>query len=267
MHLAMESTERGDWSQAESLFENAVKICPEDERAREQYAEALWRRGAGDSALVQMQEAARLSEGDPRLQVRLGEMYLATGDLDSAAQRADRAIARQPKLSTGWALSADVARRRGDVHEALHHYHRAISLQPNYPRVQRAVAWLYFTQNRPQRALSTLQGIRDVGVSGRRPLDVIYLEGMVLKSLGRHDDAVDRLTECVGRGGATADAFFELAEAAWLSGELLQARWATTEALRLQPQDQRSLQMLAQIEAARQEMATAARRRPAPNSW
>src|SRR5262245_34806009 len=61
----IDAQERGHWEQAEAYFAEAVAKCPQDERARCGYAEALWRRGALSEAIIHMEEAVRLSGHDP----------------------------------------------------------------------------------------------------------------------------------------------------------------------------------------------------------
>ena len=55
MHRGLDAMAKGNWLDAEAKFRSAVETYPEDERAREHFAEALWRRGASDEALLQMQ--------------------------------------------------------------------------------------------------------------------------------------------------------------------------------------------------------------------
>jgi Flp pilus assembly protein TadD len=67
---------------AEASFRQAVDASPQDERARGEYAQLLWKRGATTEAVRHMTEAVRLSGGSPKLLVELGEMQLALGDLN-----------------------------------------------------------------------------------------------------------------------------------------------------------------------------------------
>ena len=249
--------QRGDWQRAESLFAGAVVSCPTDERARGHYAETLWHRGASDDALVQMQEAVRLSAGDPVLLVRLGEMYLAQGDLQNAWRLAESAIGVQPKLATAWALRADVERRRNNFVDALASYHRALGYQPNYSRVQLAVAWLYHEQGRPQRALATLENLSDQFAPGQEPEEVLYLRGLAFSALGRYEDAADSLIAASRRGQPTAEMLCHLAAAELLAGRPVGAELAVQEALRIQPRHQMSQQLRVRIAEVRQRMAAA----------
>ena len=83
--------ERGEQPKAETLLAQAVAACPVDAEARRHYAEALWRRGAQQEAIAQLEEAGRLAGEDASLWARLAEMHLASGQPDLARQNAEQA--------------------------------------------------------------------------------------------------------------------------------------------------------------------------------
>ena len=255
----LEAVERGDRDGAQLAFQGAVDTCPEDERARQQYAESLWNQGGGEDAILQMEEAVRLSGDSPALLVRLGQMYLAMGDLDSAWQRAEWANAVKPMLASAWALRGDIEQRRGALNNALASYHRALSYQPNYPPVQLAVARIYHQLNRPQRALVTLQTLADQTVPGNEPAELAYLEGLAFKSLGRYEDAIRSLIAANQQGPQTPELLYQLGEAKLLAGDPDAAQRAAHAALSLQSWHQPSRQLLVRIQQQRQRTATAVR--------
>jgi Flp pilus assembly protein TadD len=67
--------ERGRQQDAEALLAKAVAACPADAEARRHYAEALWRRGARQEAIAQLEQSDRLAGDDALLWTRLAEMY------------------------------------------------------------------------------------------------------------------------------------------------------------------------------------------------
>jgi tetratricopeptide (TPR) repeat protein len=191
-HLSLQgldAQQRGQWERAETLFASAILKCPGDERARYGYAESLWQRGAWDQAIGHMEDAVRLSGDDPERLVRLGQMYRSQGNLPLAGRQADRAIAANPQLATAWALRGHVWHAQGNRTEALTSYHRALSYQQPLPEVQLAIAEIYAQENRPQRALATLQALAASFPPGQVPPEVSYHEGLALRALGRHQDA------------------------------------------------------------------------------
>ena len=231
-----DAMQQGQWTEAERLFTESIAKCPVDERSRCHYAEVLWRRGAEEKAISQMREGVRLSGGNATLAVRLGEMYLARRDLAQAASQAEDVIRRQAELPRAWALHGDVRLRHGKTEEALSSYHRALSYQEYFPRVQLAIAEIYRRDGRPDRALGTLIALSDHYPTGQVPQDVLIQRGLALKELKRYDDAVKDLAQVQETGTASADVLFHLGEARLLAGDPVNANLALLEALEQSPQ-------------------------------
>src|SRR5262245_41735488 len=231
----IDAQQRGHWDRAETLFAAAILKCPSDERARWGYAEALWRRGASGQAISHMEEAVRLSGHDPERLVRLGQMYRGRGELDHAGELAERAIAANPQLAAAWALRGEVLQSHGRRTEALAAYHRALSYAQPLPDVQLAIADIYAQDNRPQRALATLQALASAS-PGTSPPEVLFREGMVLRALARHDDSVRVLTELAQRGNPPPELLAELARSQMLAADVPAARQTIAAALHGFPQ-------------------------------
>jgi tetratricopeptide (TPR) repeat protein len=253
----MDAMQHGHWPEAENLFGSAVKTCPASERARAGFAETLWQKDSRDEAIAQMEEAVRLSGGDPEMLVRLGEMHLAKGDLDSAELRAETAIKNQRHLASAWALRGDVQKSRGRLDEALLSYHRALSYQDHYPRVQVAISEVYRLQNRPLRALATLDHLSDRYAPGTIPSDVLFLRGLAQKALNRHDDAVESLAAAAKVGTPSADMLFQLSEAQLLAGDSVAARTTVMESLARHPQHLASQRLASRLQEEQQRVSVA----------
>jgi tetratricopeptide (TPR) repeat protein len=249
----MGAQQQGRWDQAETLYASAVTRCPTDERARCGYAESLWQRGAHDEAVSHMEEAVRLSGNDPERRVQLGNMYLSLGQLDRAANLAEAAIIANRQLPGAWALKGDAERARGQMDAAVASYHRALSTQEHYPAVQLALAEIYAQQNRPQRALATLQSLADDFPPGQTPANVLYREGLVLRQLGRYRDAAKAIAAASDKD-PSADLLCELARTHLMAGDPASASLANAAALARDAQHAASLQMRAELDS-RQQMA------------
>lgn len=231
----LDAQQKGRSDQAEQLFAAAIQRCPQDERARCCYAEILWQRGAQDEAVEHMEEAVRLSGSDPQRRVQLGKMYLARGQVHQASVQADKATSANRESAAAWALHGDVLKAEGLRDEALASYHRALAIQQHYPEVQLALADLYGQQDRPQRALATLQALADHYPPDAIPSEVSYREGLVLRRLSRYQDAVEQLAAAVARGPATPDMHYELAQTQILAGNRNAAAESVAAGLALHP--------------------------------
>jgi tetratricopeptide (TPR) repeat protein len=233
---AMAAQDHGRSEQAELLLADAVRQCPVDERARCGYAQSLWQRGACDSAVAHMEEGVKLSGYDPERRVQLGTMYLAQGQLEAAAQQAERAIQSNAQLASAWALQGKVEQAQGVRSEALANFHRALTLQPHFPEVQLALADIYAEQGRAQRCLATLQSLADAFPPDQVPVEVLTRQGLVLREMGRHLDATRVLAQAVDQGNPSAELLYQLAQAQLLSGDTASASRAVIAGLERDPQ-------------------------------
>jgi len=244
----IDAMQQGNWAKAESLLDKAVRTCQTDVRAHRNYAETLWQRGESTLALHHMQEAARLSDGEPELLVRLGEMHLATGKLDEAAKQADAAIRRNRHMASAWALQGDVQLQRGDRDEALANYHRALCYQEHFPRVQLMIAAIYQHTSRPRRMLATLDSLQDQYPAEQVPQDVYLMQGIALNMLGRPEQAIETLIAAKNAGKPHADVLYHWGEAYLAIGDRASAGHAADSALTLDANHIPSRQLLAQLE-------------------
>lgn len=252
-----DSLERGKLEDAETWFANAIKTNPVDERAHVQYAELLWRRSLHEDAIKHLEQSVKLSGGDPALVVRLGEMYLAQGDAERAWQQAELAIQSNRHLACAWALRGDVRRHEGKLQEALAEYHRSLSFEGHCPHVQLALAAIYREQNRPRRALSTLDALAEHYPPDEMPQEILLEQGLALKALGRHENAATLLAQATRRGEPSTELLFHLAEAQLLSGDTTNARLALIAALAQEPTHVASNQLKGQIDEQQQRMTAA----------
>jgi len=255
----MDAVQQGKLDEAEGWFEDAVKTNPADERAHVQYGELLWTKGLKDDAITHLEKSVELSGSDANLRVRLGEMYLARGDIDLAMQQADKAIQSHWDLACAWALRGDVHRRRGDFTQAVADYHRSLSEDAFCSSVQLSLAAIYRDQNRPRRALSTLQSLTENYAPDEQPQQLLFEQGLALIALDRYSDAAQVLDRAAARGDASAELLFHLAEARALSGDPANARLALTAALQREPQHAASHQLRDRLDEQQSRMTVSLR--------
>ncbi len=252
-----DSLQRGKLEDAEAWFANAIETNPVDDDAHVQYAELLWRRGLRPDAIKHLEQSVKLSGGDQALVVRLGEMYLAQGDAERAWQQAERAIQSNRQLPCAWALRGDVQRQQGKLQEALADYHRSLSFEGHCPHVQLALAAIYREQNRPRRALSTLDALAEHYPPNEMPQELLLEQGLALKALGRYENAASLLAQSTQRGEPSAELLFHLAEAQLLAGDTTNARLALVAALAQEPAHGPSNELKGQLDEQQRQLTAA----------
>jgi tetratricopeptide (TPR) repeat protein len=242
--------EQGKWDQGRDRLALAIKACPDDPEPHHHYAEALWHNGEKTKALAQMLEAKRLSGEDPQLTVRAGEMSLDLGRIPEASKLADEAIELNSRFGAAWSLRGQVAELQGRMDEALADLNRALQYQHDDKRALFLVAELYRQQGRPDRALSTLESLRDCYAPGEEPQQVLMLEGLAFAALHRYDDAADVYTVALTREPTSIELYDRLAEAQLLGGRPRDAVGTVNQALTLDPNHGPSRELAARVDLA-----------------
>jgi tetratricopeptide (TPR) repeat protein len=242
--------EQGEWRDAQRLLAQAVKVCPADVEARRHYAEVLWQQGERQKAISQLNEALRIGGPSVSIHVMLAEMRLAMNDRRGARQHAEYAIGMDPGSAAAWVARARVSLVENDDRGALDDYHHALGLAPDDHGTRLAVAEVYRRMNQPQRALSMLQGLADSYTPGEEPQQVLFLEGLAYRALGRYDEAIDTLSVACHRGPGSAELYYQLARSQFMAGNLTPAADAARQAVALEPHHQPSQDLLSQIQLA-----------------
>ncbi len=249
------------WNDAEELMSNAVKTCPEDLTARRHYAEALWHRGKREAAIEQLATVVKMSEDktvnndlegvddEISARVRLAEMLLAIGKLKEARRYAEAAIDTAPNVGSSWAARARVLARMGLFEEAGADYQRSLAYMPEDRSVLLGMAEVYRELNKPQEALVVLNTLADTYPLDAVPKEVIHLQGLALAAQGRYLAAAESYERVVSIEGATADNYFDLANAHWQAGSHDKAATAARQALQLDPLHRPSQTLMDRMQA------------------
>jgi tetratricopeptide (TPR) repeat protein len=220
----------GQWEIAEKLFTQALEVSKADDRAHWGLAESYWKRNDRELAVAHMEQAVRLSAGDPKFVQRLGRMYLELRRLNEAETHSLWALESRRDSAEAWALHGDCSKALGEHDEALAAYHRALALQPDFPEVQLQTAEIYLSQRRFDRLLATLDRLQDdVGVDDA-PLQVDLLQGIAMRELGRPEEARQCFARACLKDTDDATPHLQLAELALEQGEPMAALAALEKA-------------------------------------
>ena len=239
--------EMGQWGQAEVLLRQAISASPNDSQTRRYLAEALWRRGAADEALREIEAAVEIDRSDASLTVRAGEMMLAVGDAEQALAHAERAIGMDPKLASAWALRGRVFWQRNQSDRALADLQRALEYAPNSADVLLDLAALYRQRSQPTRCLTTLHHLLDCYPPGEEPQLALLLEGVTLTELGRPAQAAESLLAASQRGPRNAEVLYRLAQAQLAAGDAATAVATAQQALAVDGTHEQTRRLVAEL--------------------
>jgi type IV pilus assembly protein PilF len=157
---------------------------------------------------------------------QLGVTYLRQGDLKSAQDKLEKAVAQDDSLATAHSALALVYERLGDVKGAETEYRRALSLKPDDPDVLNGLA-VFLCANKPPPADAMAYFERALAI----PLSRSYYDrAMLLTNAGlcakRYDlpKAEEYLRQALNADPNYHEALLQLADVSWQRGNGLAAR-------------------------------------------
>lgn len=230
--------EQGNWSEAEVMLSRAIEACPVDSVAREHYAETLWRRGAREEALVQIEESIKLRGDDAALEVRAAEMHLTLGRADRSEAHVRWALILDPQLPGAWLVLGQLRARDGKHDDALAYYHRALMHDPDHRGALQALAELQTELGQPQKALINWQMLADTYEGDQQPAELQFALGAAYHANGRYDEAVEAFLVARQRGAPAVEVCRNLAVTWQAAGRADLAQSAAAEAALLERQFQ-----------------------------
>ena len=145
-------------------------------------------------------------------------MAIELGRVQVADKLSGDAIGLNPRFGPAWTVRGEVAELKGRPDEALLELNRALDFQHDDRRTLFLLAELYRQQDRADRALSTLETLRDCYAPGEEPQRLLLLQGLAYGAMHRYDDAADVYRLALNRDPQSMDLFDRLAESQLLGG-------------------------------------------------
>ncbi len=243
-----EALQQQKWSDAESLFAEALERSNADERAQWGYAEVLWRRGQFQQATEHMLRAVETSRGDPDYAVRLGQMYFEQKELPKAMEQAEVALRQHRNHAGAWALLGDIQREHRNLQAALDCYSKSLIFKNDAPAVQVSLAEVYREMGRPQRALATLTSLEHDLPEDKVPPKAWLLKGLAYADLGENSNAKKYFSLTAQRAGDSTELMLQLAQAQYQAGDLAEARLCLGQVLSRDSKNEAALSLQANLD-------------------
>lgn len=252
----LEAFQTGRLNQAKRLFSKATQQDPNDFRSRANLARTLHQSGDRQLAIFEMQQAVEMSNGDPKMIIELGQMYLDAGQWIPARRQVELALDANHKSPEAWVLKGKTAKSKGDYPQALADFQRALGFAPDMTEVQLEIVDTYQRMGQPLRALSTVEQVLSRHPIGGQPEHAILAKSDALVALNQLSSAIALLQTTSERENASAAVFARLAQAQMMSGNMPQARLAIDRGKQSFPNQPIFDQLGTQIASQQQRIAT-----------
>ena len=202
----------GHLQRAAQEFTRGTEINPTSLVARQRLAQSLFDQGRYSAAIGQIAIALEINPASPGSLLLLGNAHSNSGHPELAVEPLQRLVQDQPDHFAGHFNLAAAYAQQDRFAEASEHYSLALGLDPLHPTARLSAAKVEVNLRNFQQALDLTQRWAEVTPPSVDPIEVGYLRGISLRSLGRFADAEAALYRVVTANNANAEARLVLGE-------------------------------------------------------
>jgi tetratricopeptide (TPR) repeat protein len=221
--------------QSVTAFSTAVRLQPQNERARLALADVLMDMERFDEAEKVLQETVRLLPQGVQAQYRLGRLYQSRGQYDLALKNLEYAAGFTPLVGRDplFEMLALIYASQADFDRATEALRKQLGVNPNNADAHRRLGDTYVRQGRTDEALTEFLAALLVD-----PANVLSHVGIAQLQLraGNHVEAMRAAREALALDPAQKEARYVLATSLTRSGQAEDARREFAEFERLQTQ-------------------------------
>lgn len=152
----------GKYAEALSVYRDLRDRIPPNQldalsKTESHIGECLWHLQKPEDAFAAFQRAILADSWNAKARERLGELYLASGDLDQATDQAATLLKADPDNVEALSLLGTVDLERGDSAHAKEYFTRVLKIDPRQTDVAVALADVYNREQRPDTAREVLR--------------------------------------------------------------------------------------------------------------
>jgi protein O-GlcNAc transferase len=155
MRAALEHHEAGRFSQAESLYQQVVRLDPEHADALHHLGVIACQMGRNESAVTLMMRAINAKPSDPHFHSNLGLAYQSQGKLNDAVASYRQALSLKPDSVEAHYNLGNALLLQGRLDDAIASYHQAVLLRPDHADALNNLGVAFLRQGRLEDAVAS----------------------------------------------------------------------------------------------------------------
>lgn len=146
----------GYWQSSRTLFERAVKICPQSHGMVQNLGQTLFKSGDVEAAIPYFRQAITLDPDNSNYLNNLGYALTLMGETAEAEKMLRRSLEISPEYALAHCNMGICLMQQGQMDEAESHFKRAIELDPELVAARRNMGHLLMSLGRPLDAVNML---------------------------------------------------------------------------------------------------------------
>ena len=154
---ALELANRGRYAEAIKVWEQALKIDPENPKAQNNLGIALVRTGQLPEAIAHLERAVELKPEYAEAHANLGEALSMAARTEEAMAHWRRAVELNPDLAGAHASLGFALARKGSLDEAIAHWRKAVEIAPAMAGVENNLGVALSAQGKYDEAVAHLR--------------------------------------------------------------------------------------------------------------
>jgi superkiller protein 3 len=210
----------GNYSQAETIFRQVIRINPQDALAYYNLGTALYDQGKLEEAITYYQKAIQLNAKFAGTYIVLGAALYKQGKLEEAIAYYRQAIQLDPKFAGTYYNLGTALYDQGKLEEAITYYQKAIQLDPKYAGAYNSLAIALSNQGKLEEAITYYQ--KAIQLDPKYAGAYINL-AIVLSNQGKLEEAITYYQKAIQLDPKYAGAYINLGAVLYLQGKLEEA--------------------------------------------
>ncbi len=229
-----EALARGDLPAAESAFEEARRLEPDNPVVYSYLGELHARRREYGEALADFRKAIRLAPSEPQPYFRLAVLQARLERFHDARQTLNELLEARPDYPDTYLLLGRIAGEQGDHAAAEEHLRRYVRLQPEDPQGLGELGVVLLARENFQEAEAFLKRVLEIDPESE---PAHHNLGRLYSRRGEHERAREHLEAATRLLPGNAEGFYQLGTVLMRMGELAEAETAFRRALALEPEN------------------------------
>ena len=224
--------QRGDFSEAESIFRQVTEIDPNNADAYNNLGIALKDQGKLEKAITNYDQAIEIDPNNAVAYYNLGLALRRQGKLEKAIASYEQAIEIDPNNAVAYNNLGIALRNQGQLEKAIASYERAIELDPNYALAYYNLGNALSEQGKLEKAIASYEKAIELN-----PNDALAYNnlGIALRNQGKLEKAIASYERAIELNPNNADAYNNLGIALRNQGQLEKAIASYERAIEVDP--------------------------------